>query len=211
MRFESIKNFNFILGRVCESSSRSSVESESSRLPETLPESNRSESSNYRKNVGSCRVLQGCSISSSSHTQLPSLRKEMFHNEKARLESFHSWPLSYISPQALSKAGFFYTGQDDKVWNSYQFFFNRHAYWGQKNSTTLILSFSLEIVTPEKVPAREENHCNLSLYDYIFSRRYLSVTVYIGWMSRSVCPFLKSICFSTGQVSIRYIERICDQ
>lgn len=37
-------------------------------------------------------------------------------NELSRLNSFHSWPISFIvTPESLSKAGFYYVQQGDKV------------------------------------------------------------------------------------------------
>lgn len=35
--------------------------------------------------------------------------------EAARLQSFENWPVSYIEPEKLAAAGFYYTGEGDKV------------------------------------------------------------------------------------------------
>lgn len=35
--------------------------------------------------------------------------------EMARLQSFDNWPLRYMDPRELAKAGFYYMGEDDKV------------------------------------------------------------------------------------------------
>ncbi|XP_061927096.1 death-associated inhibitor of apoptosis 1-like isoform X2 [Apis cerana] len=38
-----------------------------------------------------------------------------YHFEEARLQSFKNWPVSYIKPEKLAAAGFYYTGECDKV------------------------------------------------------------------------------------------------
>ena len=38
-----------------------------------------------------------------------------YHFEEARLQSFKNWPVSYIKPEKLAAAGFYYTGEYDKV------------------------------------------------------------------------------------------------
>ncbi|XP_012350956.1 baculoviral IAP repeat-containing protein 3 [Apis florea] len=38
-----------------------------------------------------------------------------YHFEIARLQSFKNWPVSYIEPKKLAAAGFYYTGECDKV------------------------------------------------------------------------------------------------
>lgn len=38
-----------------------------------------------------------------------------YHLENARLESFKNWPAPYIEPAKLAAAGFYFTGEDDKV------------------------------------------------------------------------------------------------
>lgn len=35
--------------------------------------------------------------------------------ESSRLQSFDNWPVSYVSPETLAAAGFYYIGPDDKV------------------------------------------------------------------------------------------------
>ncbi|XP_015599785.1 death-associated inhibitor of apoptosis 1 isoform X2 [Cephus cinctus] len=38
-----------------------------------------------------------------------------YHFEEARLRSYRNWPLDYMDPAILARAGFFYTGEGDKV------------------------------------------------------------------------------------------------
>lgn len=38
-----------------------------------------------------------------------------YHYESARRESYRNWPLTYMDPCKLSAAGFYYTGNDDRV------------------------------------------------------------------------------------------------
>ncbi|XP_033210530.1 baculoviral IAP repeat-containing protein 3-like isoform X1 [Belonocnema kinseyi] len=38
-----------------------------------------------------------------------------YHFETVRLQSFENWPLSYMDPSKLAAAGFYYTGESDKV------------------------------------------------------------------------------------------------
>ena len=38
-----------------------------------------------------------------------------YHFEAARLQSFENWPVTYIEPEKLAAAGFYYTGESDKV------------------------------------------------------------------------------------------------
>ncbi|XP_017881008.1 death-associated inhibitor of apoptosis 1-like [Ceratina calcarata] len=38
-----------------------------------------------------------------------------YHYEAARLQSFENWPVSYIEPEKLAAAGFYYTGEGDVV------------------------------------------------------------------------------------------------
>ena len=38
-----------------------------------------------------------------------------YHFEAVRLQSFENWPLSYMDPAKLAAAGFYYTGESDKV------------------------------------------------------------------------------------------------
>ncbi|XP_038617699.1 baculoviral IAP repeat-containing protein 2-like [Tachyglossus aculeatus] len=45
----------------------------------------------------------------------PHVDNSAMSSEEARFRTFQSWPLSFLSPSALAKAGFYYTGPGDRV------------------------------------------------------------------------------------------------
>ncbi|MEQ2165597.1 hypothetical protein GOODEAATRI_018609 [Goodea atripinnis] len=47
--------------------------------------------------------------------QRPTCHNPSMRREQDRLESFHSWTLSIITPTELARAGFYYLGQGDRV------------------------------------------------------------------------------------------------
>lgn len=50
-----------------------------------------------------------------SLTHLPRFHNADMSSEEARLKSFHSWPLTFMSSKELAKAGFYFVGPGDKV------------------------------------------------------------------------------------------------
>lgn len=47
--------------------------------------------------------------------QRPTCHNPNMRREQDRLESFHSWTLTIITPAELAKAGFYYLSQGDRV------------------------------------------------------------------------------------------------
>lgn len=46
---------------------------------------------------------------------MESVNRPDYRVEKLRLETYANWPLSYMKPEDLAAAGFYYTGMDDRV------------------------------------------------------------------------------------------------
>ncbi|XP_043927008.1 baculoviral IAP repeat-containing protein 2-like isoform X2 [Protopterus annectens] len=46
---------------------------------------------------------------------MPCLHNADMSSEEARIKSFHSWPLTFLSSEELAKAGFYFVGPGDKV------------------------------------------------------------------------------------------------
>ncbi|MEQ2192020.1 hypothetical protein XENOCAPTIV_005914 [Xenoophorus captivus] len=58
--------------------------------------------------------LSSRGVEDMSH-QRPTCHNPSMRREQDRLESFHSWTLSIITPTELARAGFYYLGQGDRV------------------------------------------------------------------------------------------------
>ncbi|XP_041728759.2 inhibitor of apoptosis protein-like isoform X1 [Coregonus clupeaformis] len=59
--------------------------------------------------------LSSRGVEDMSHQRPPTCHNPSMRREQDRLDSFHSWPLSIITPSELAKAGFYYLGQGDRV------------------------------------------------------------------------------------------------
>ncbi|XP_029555243.1 inhibitor of apoptosis protein isoform X1 [Salmo trutta] len=59
--------------------------------------------------------LSSRGIEDMSHQRPPTCHNPSMRREQDRLDSFHSWTLSIITPSELAKAGFYYLGQGDRV------------------------------------------------------------------------------------------------
>ncbi|KAK6305840.1 hypothetical protein J4Q44_G00246200 [Coregonus suidteri] len=60
-------------------------------------------------------LLSSREVEDMSHQTPPTSHNPSMRREQDRLDSFHSWPLSIITPSELAKAGFYYLGQGDRV------------------------------------------------------------------------------------------------
>lgn len=58
--------------------------------------------------------LSSRGVEDMSH-QRPTCHNPSMRRERDRLDSFHPWTLSIITPAELAKAGFYYLGQGDRV------------------------------------------------------------------------------------------------
>lgn len=58
--------------------------------------------------------LSSRGVEDMSH-QRPTCHNPSMRREQDRLDSFHPWTLSIITPAELAKAGFYYLGQGDRV------------------------------------------------------------------------------------------------
>lgn len=65
------------------------------------------------------RLPQNCLRSTPSISQFIEISDEIdnidYRFESARLESFKNWPCAWMKPEKLAAAGFYYTGESDKV------------------------------------------------------------------------------------------------
>uniref|UniRef100_A0A8K9Y1T1 RING-type E3 ubiquitin transferase n=1 Tax=Oncorhynchus mykiss TaxID=8022 RepID=A0A8K9Y1T1_ONCMY len=59
--------------------------------------------------------LSSRGVEDMSHQRPPTCHNPSMRREQDRLDSFHSWILSIITPSELAKAGFYYLGQGDRV------------------------------------------------------------------------------------------------
>lgn len=59
--------------------------------------------------------LSSRGVEDMSHQRPPTCHNPSMRREQDRLDSFHSWTLSIITPAELAKAGFYYLGQGDRV------------------------------------------------------------------------------------------------
>uniref|UniRef100_A0A674A111 RING-type E3 ubiquitin transferase n=1 Tax=Salmo trutta TaxID=8032 RepID=A0A674A111_SALTR len=59
--------------------------------------------------------LSSREVEDMSHQRPPTCHNPSMRREQDRLDSFHSWILSIITPSELAKAGFYYLGQGDRV------------------------------------------------------------------------------------------------
>ncbi|XP_055792877.1 baculoviral IAP repeat-containing protein 2 isoform X1 [Salvelinus fontinalis] len=59
--------------------------------------------------------LSSREVEDMSHQRPPSCHNPSMRREQDRLDSFHSWTLSIITPSELATAGFYYLGQGDRV------------------------------------------------------------------------------------------------
>ncbi|KAK6317648.1 hypothetical protein J4Q44_G00130480 [Coregonus suidteri] len=59
--------------------------------------------------------LSSRGVEDMSHQRPPTCHNPSMRREQDRLDSFHSWHLSIITPSELAKAGFYYLGQGDRV------------------------------------------------------------------------------------------------
>uniref|UniRef100_A0A8C6T9F3 Baculoviral IAP repeat containing 2 n=1 Tax=Neogobius melanostomus TaxID=47308 RepID=A0A8C6T9F3_9GOBI len=89
------------------------------RIPPALPVRPHSEDPVGYLNIGFSALpplspLTSRGIEDMSH-QRPTCHNPSMRREQDRLDSFHSWSLTIITPAELSKAGFYYLGQGDRV------------------------------------------------------------------------------------------------
>ena len=59
--------------------------------------------------------LSSRGVEDMSHQRPPTCHNPSMRREQERLDSFHSWTLSIITPAELAKAGFYHLGQGDRV------------------------------------------------------------------------------------------------
>ncbi|XP_056140468.1 baculoviral IAP repeat-containing protein 2 [Lampris incognitus] len=59
--------------------------------------------------------LSSRGVEDMSHQRPPTCHNPSMRREQDRLESFHSWTLTIITPAELAKAGFYFLGQGDRV------------------------------------------------------------------------------------------------
>ncbi|XP_006887371.1 PREDICTED: baculoviral IAP repeat-containing protein 3 [Elephantulus edwardii] len=99
------------LGSTSLSTLSSSVANSTHSLPPSM------ENSGYFS--GSYSSFPSSPVNSSANSPFSALRRKPYncamYTEKARLLTFHMWPLTFLSPADLAKAGFYYIGPGDRV------------------------------------------------------------------------------------------------